>query len=173
VDALAGPFAAAGALLALGGAFKVARPLPTAGALRAVGAPGPVAGVRLLGAGEAVLGVAAVLTGAPALAALVAAAYLSFAAFVMIAMRGGTALQSCGCFGEVETPPSAVHVLLNAGFALTALASAAAGVPSLGDTISAQDWNGVPFLLLVAITVGLSYVVLTTLPVALRAAARS
>jgi hypothetical protein len=173
VDALAGPFAAAGALLALGGAFKVVRPLPTAGALRAVGAPAPVLGVRALGLGETVLGVAAVLTGAPALAALVAAAYLSFATFVIVAMRGGTALQSCGCFGEVETPPSNVHVLLDVGLAATALASATAGVPALSDTIRAQDWYGAPFVLLVAITVGLSYVVLTTLPVALRAAQRA
>ena len=173
MDALAGPFAAAGALLALGGAFKVVRPRPTAGALRAVGAPGPIIGVRLLGAAEAVLGVAAVLTGAPALAALVAAAYLAFAAFVIVALRGGTALQSCGCFGEVETPPSGVHVLLDTAFAATALAAAAAGVPSFADTIEAQEWSGVPFVLLVAITVGLSYVVLTTLPLALKAAARS
>jgi hypothetical protein len=172
VDALAGPFAAAGALLALGGAFKVVKPLPTAGALRALGAPGPVLGVRALGAGEAVLGIAAVLTGARPLAALVAAAYLAYAAFVIVAMRSGTALQSCGCFGEVETPPSSVHVLLNTSCAGVALASAAAGVPSLADTISAQEWAGVPFLALVAITVGSSYAVLTTLPIALQAAAR-
>jgi hypothetical protein len=172
VDALAGPFAAAGALLALGGVFKVARPLPTAGALRAVGARPPVAAVRALGAGEAVVGVAAVLTGSPALAALVAAAYLAFTAFVVIAMRGGTALQSCGCFGEVETPPSEVHVLLDVGFACTALASAVFGVPALTDTVRAQPWGGAPFLFLVAVTVGLSYVMLTTLPIALRAARR-
>jgi hypothetical protein len=160
VDALAGPFAAAGALLALGGAFKVVRPLPTAGALRAVGAPGPVVGVRMLGAGEAVLGVAAVLTGAPALAALVAAAYLSFAAFVIVAMRGGTALQSCGCFGEVETPPSAVHVLLNAGFASTALASESESAlrrlapPTVTTVLSDGAWDaygvpGAPYFVLV------------------------
>jgi uncharacterized membrane protein YphA (DoxX/SURF4 family) len=168
VDALAGPFAAAGALLALGGAFKVVRPLPTVGALRAVGAPASPMAVRALGLGEATVGVAAVLTGAPALAALVAAAYLAFAAFVMIAMRGGT-LQSCGCFGEVETPPSAAHVLLNISLAGVSLAAAATGVPSLADTIADQPWSGVPFLLLVTVTVELCYLMLTTLPIALRA----
>src|SRR3954470_4681559 len=172
MDALAGPFAAAGTLLALGGMFKVARPLPTAGALRAVGARPPVPAVRGLGIVEAVLGVAAVLTGSPALAALVAAAYLSFTAFVVIAMRGGTALQSCGCFGEVETPPSEVHVLLDLGFVSTALAAASFGAPGLTDTLRAQPWGGLPFLFLVAVTVGLSYVVLTTLPIALRLARR-
>ncbi|MEY2591414.1 MAG: hypothetical protein QOJ67_3398 [Acidimicrobiaceae bacterium] len=170
MDALAGPFAAAGALLALGGAFKVVRPLPTVGALRAVGAPASPIAVRALGLVEATLGVAAVLTGAPALAALVAAAYLAFAAFVMIAMRGGTALQSCGCFGEVETPPSAAHVLLNVSLAGVSLAAAATGVPSVADTIADQPWSGVPFLLLVTVTVELCYLMLTTLPIALRAA---
>jgi hypothetical protein len=125
---------------------------------------------KALASVEDELGIAAVLTSAPPHAYMDAAAFKAYSAFVLVAMQGGTALQSCGCFGEVETPPSALHVLLNTGFALTALASAATGVPSLGDTISAQEWNGVPFLLLVAITVGLSYVVLTTLPVALRAA---
>src|SRR3954447_1313905 len=137
MDALAGPFAAAGTLLALGGMFKVAKPLPTAGALRAVGARPPVFAVRVLGAGEAAIGVAAVLSGSPALAALVGAAYLAFTAFVVLAMRGGTALQSCGCFGEVETPPSEVHVLVDVGFAFAALAAAVLGVPGLTDTLRA------------------------------------
>src|SRR5438445_8585179 len=110
MEALAGPVVVVSALLALAGGLKVVQPASTAGALRALRLPSALPLVRLLGAAEVVIGVGAGVTFWPPLLALVAALYLAFAAFVVAALGAATPLQSCGCFGTTDTPPSAVHV---------------------------------------------------------------
>ncbi len=167
MEVLSGPVLVLTALLALAGAFKIRRPVPTAGALRAMRLPNRVALVRLLGAGEIVLGVAAFVTGARPLLALVAAAYLAFAAFVAAALMSGSPVQSCGCFGQPDTPPSAVHLLANLVAAVTLLVAAAGDLPHPGDVIADQPWHAVPFVLLVVISIELAYLVLTALPAVL------
>ncbi|MGZ4794988.1 MAG: hypothetical protein ACXV8T_03765, partial [Acidimicrobiia bacterium] len=72
MGAWGGPFLIATVLLAAAGVAKCVDPRQTVGALRAMHLPAPPIVVRLGGALEAVLAVAAALTGAPALAALVA-----------------------------------------------------------------------------------------------------
>src|SRR4051812_10747982 len=124
MEALAGPVVVVAALLALAGGLKVVRPAPTAGALRAMRLPAAVPLVRVLGVGEVALGVSAGIPFARPLLVLLAAAYLAFAAFVMAALGANTPLQSCGCFGEADTPPSAVHVGLNLAAAVAALTAA-------------------------------------------------
>lgn len=168
MSALEGPFAAACVLLVVAGVYKLARPAATAGALAGVGWPSRLTAVRLLGVGELVLGATALVTSHRALAAVVAAAYASFALFVLVALLTGTPLQSCGCFGETTTPPSMIHVLTNLAFVGVAGAVAIGGLPSLADVLADQPWAGVPFVLLVAVTVQLVYVLLTDLPRALR-----
>lgn len=170
MEALVGPFAVASVLLAVGGGFKIVRPAPTAGALSGVGLPIPLVLVRALGVGEVALGAGALVSGVPALAALVGVAYLAFAGFVVVAIHAGGAVSSCGCFGEVETPPSAAHVVLNTALAAVALTTAATSAPSLAGTLSRQPAAGVPFLALVGLGVYLCYLVLTALPQALAAA---
>ncbi len=170
MEAIAGLVYLAAALLALGGVAKVARPAPTAGALRALHLPGPLGGVRLLGAAELVLGTAAIITGARALLVLVALAYLAFTLFVVAALRTGTNIQSCGCFGSVDTPPSLVHVGLDLGLAGVTLAAAIGGLPPIGTVWAGQPWAGLPFALLLVVSVYLAYLLLTLLPLTLRAA---
>jgi hypothetical protein len=167
MSALEGPFAAACVLLVVAGAYKLARPAATAGALAGVGWPSGLVAVRLLGAGELALGAAALVTSHRGLAALVAAAYASFALFVVVALLADTPVQSCGCFGESTTPPSIVHVLANLAFVAVAGAVAIGGLPTLADVLADQPWAGVPFVLLVAVTVQLVHVLLTELPRAL------
>ena len=53
------------------------------------------------------------LVGGPVFAALVAVSYLAFAGFVVVALRSGAPISSCGCFGKVDTPPSLVHVVID------------------------------------------------------------
>ena len=168
MSALEGPFAAACVLLVVAGAYKLTRPAPTAGALAGVGWPSSLTLVRLLGAGEVVLGAAAVITAHRALAAIVAVAYASFALFVVSALLADVPVQSCGCFGETTTPPSIIHVLANLAFVAVAGAVAIGGLPTLADVLADQPWAGLPFQLLVAVTVQLVYVLLTELPRALR-----
>ena len=85
VDAWSGPFAVVTLLLAAAGAMKVHDPAATVGALRALGASVPPIVVRIGGAIEAMIGISALITGAPAFAVLVALSYLAFTVFVVIA----------------------------------------------------------------------------------------
>jgi hypothetical protein len=169
VDALAGPFYAVALLLAVAGAFKSARPAATVGAMRAVGLPTSRPLVRLMGGGEVVVGLGAALTGWPWLAALVAVAYAGFAGFVGAALRRGTPLQTCGCFGSVDTPPTRIHLVVDIAASVVAAAAAATRVDGLTTVMADQPWAGIPFLALVAVTLWFLYLVLTALPTALRA----
>lgn len=168
MSVLAGPFAIACALLAVGGALKAYRPGDTANALAAVGvrASRSVARgvVRVGGVIEAVIGVAALLTGSPALVALVAVSYLAFAVFVIVALRSGKPIASCGCFGKVDTPPSVVHVVIDLGFAGVAAAAVVVGEVALPDVLSEQPLAGVPFVLLLGIGCYLVFQAFTALP---------
>src|SRR5262245_761617 len=100
---LAGPFAIACVLLAIGGIAKALRPLDTAGALRAMELPSAGWLVRAGGVFEAMIAVAALVTGWWPLAFLVAASYVAFGLFVIGALRARKPLSSCGCFGKVDT----------------------------------------------------------------------
>lgn len=173
MEALAGPVVVVAALLALAGGLKVARPAPTSGALRAMGLPSARVLVRALGLGEIIVGVGAGATFARPLLALLAAAYLAFAAFVMAALSAKKPLQSCGCFGQVDTPPSTVHVGLNLVAAGTAFAAALTGTPALGDTLAEQPWDAAPFVLLVAVCVYLCVLVATVLPLVIGSGPRA
>ena len=124
---------AAALLLLAAGAAKVADPTTTAGALAALGWPSSPGLVRTGAAGEALLGAAALVVGGPVLAALVAASYLGFVAFVVAALRAGTPLSSCGCFGRADTPPHPGHVVVDAALAAGALAAAIAGADPVAD----------------------------------------
>ena len=170
MEALSGPVYLAGLLLALGGAAKALRPVPTAGALRALHLPGPRSGVRALGALEVVLGLAAVLSGARFLLVAVGCFYVAFAIFVLVALRSGTALQTCGCFGSVDTPPSMIHVGLDAVLAAACLAAGAVGLPNARTLLADQPWSGVPMVLGLVVGLYLAYLLLTALPTTLEAA---
>jgi hypothetical protein len=167
MEPLAGPVVVVAALLALAGGLKVIRPVPTAGALRAMRLPSTLPLVRLLGVGEIVVGIAAGVTFARPVLVLLAAAYLAFAGFVTAALSANTPLQSCGCFGQTDTPPSSVHVAMNLAAAGTAFAAALSGTPGLDVTLRDQPWNAMPFVLLVGICVYLCVVIATVLPEAL------
>lgn len=169
MSVLAGPFAIAAALLAIGGALKAVRPRDTALALTAVGLrlprflPSRVL-VRLGGALEVVIGVGALVTGGAGFAALVAASYLAFAGFVVVALRSGKPISSCGCFGKVDTPPSPVHVVIDLAFAGVAVAAAIVGDVALPDVLGDQPLLGIPFLFLLAIGLYLVFLAFTALP---------
>jgi hypothetical protein len=173
VEALAGPIVVVTAVLGLAGGFKVVRPDPTAGALRAMRLPSSRVLVRVLGASELALALAAAVTFAPALLVLVGAAYLAFATFVTAALGSHTPLQSCGCFGQQDTPPSTVHVGIDIVAATTAFVAAVTGTPALDHVLPDQPWRAVPFVLLAVVCTYLCILVLTVLPLALRSSAPS
>lgn len=134
------------------------------GALRALRLPSSLLGVRALGIGEVVVGLAAIVTFARPLLVLVAAMYLGFAAFVVAALQADTSLQSCGCFGQTDTPPSFIHVWVNLLSAGTVLAAALTATSGLDVIAPAQPLRAVPFALLVVVCTYMTVIVLTVLP---------
>jgi hypothetical protein len=137
VPTLLGPALVAAAVLALAGAQKLLDPKMTVGALRAMGRPVPPGLVRFGAAVELGLAINAVVTGNAVVWDLIGLSYLAFAAFVGVALRRGTAIGSCGCFGRADTPPHPVHVALDLVLAASAAGAAAtfdrAPVDVMGD----------------------------------------
>ena len=135
--ALTSPALVAALLLAVAGAQKLLDPTMTVGALRALRVPSSPWLVRIGSAAELGLGVAAIVVGGAALWWAVAASYVAFGVFVLAALRKGTMIGSCGCFGREETPPHWSHAVLNAGLAglaaLTAVRSPGSPLDSLAD----------------------------------------
>jgi Methylamine utilisation protein MauE len=171
---LAGPFAIATVVLALGGALKALEPAETAYALRLLRLPSAPLLVRAGGAFELVVALGALVTGATALAVVVALSYAAFAVVVMLALSSGTPISSCGCLGRIETPPSWVHVGIDLAAAGVAGAAAIAVDTqiALPDVLSRQPLLGVPFLVLVAVGVALVFLAFTALPKTMAAARR-
>jgi hypothetical protein len=158
-------YAAAAGLLAVGGVLKALKPNDTANALRSLRLPGVPKLVRIGGGIEAVVGTSALVVGGVIPAVIITASYLAFTAFVVAAMRSGTPVSSCGCFGEVDTPPTTGHIVINLGAATVAALSALTGrAPSLSTVISEQGWASVPLLAFVAIAGYLAFVMIAVLP---------
>lgn len=160
------PFLAAVILLAGAGVAKARRPDDTATALASAGVRAGRTGVRAMAVGEVVLAVLAVARPGPLTGALVAAAYCGFAGFVVLALRRGWALESCGCFGRPDTPPTVAHAVLNVAAAASA-AWWAVTVPAGGRAVNIghlfvhTPWNGGALALITLVISGLAYLVWT------------
>jgi hypothetical protein len=170
---LTGPALTAALLLVFAGATKAVDPAMTAGALRALGLPSSKILVRLGAAAELLLGLLAVIAGGVAVWWLVAASYLAFAAFVVAALRAGTMLGSCGCFGREDTPPHPLHVVIDVALAATAAAAAVRDVGAPLDAIADAPGEGLLVGGLSVLAVVLLYAAFVDLPRALRQPRRS
>lgn len=165
MSAWSGPFLIACVLLGAAGVAKAIDPLTTAGALRGVGLKVPGVIVRVAGAIEAVVAVAAALTGAPVLAAVVGLSYLAFTGFVVVALARKVPIGSCGCFGRIDTPPSPLHVVLDLGAVVAAGgAMTAGGAAGLVDGFGDLPLAGLPFLLLVGVGAYAAFAAMTVVP---------
>jgi len=164
VNALAGPWTIVTGLLLLGGALKAAQPADTARTLDALGVRVSKPFVRAGGLVEVGIAAGALVTGAWPFAALVAASYLVFLAFVVAALRSETPLSSCGCFGRADTPPTLVHVAVNAAAAGVALVVLLTPLPNLASIVADQPAWGVPFLFLGVVGVYVVFLMLSALP---------
>lgn len=166
MEAVTAPYLAAGLLLVVAGMAKTRDPLSLVRALRAAGlrvrAPLLARWVRVLAAGEAVLGAGAILLPHPLLAIGVATSYAAFTAFVVRALSSGSALASCGCFGKTDTPPTPSHV------AVTAALAVAAGLVALAPRTAVD----LPTVVVSGVLAYLLYVTLAVLPLASRRALR-
>src|SRR4051812_18932335 len=121
------PVVAGAVLLVVAGAGKVRRPAATVGALRSVGVRVGRPAIRVLGGAETVLGLTAIAVGGVVPTALVGLSYLGFTGFLVVALRTGGALSSCGCLGRPDTPPTRTHAVVTAALGLAALVAAGFG----------------------------------------------
>lgn len=173
MPALTGPALAIAALLALAGAQKVLDPTMTVGALRAMRLPASPLLVRVGAGAELALGVLAIGVGGAVTWSLVAASYVAFAAFVVAALRHGTMIGSCGCFGREDTPPHWSHVALNLVLAGVALALAGQGDGAPYDALADEPGRGAVVAGLAAVALYLLYALYVELPRTLAAGGRS
>lgn len=168
MDALAGPYLASAALLVVAGVAKLLDPLPLVRALRSGGLPmrsAPAGAlVRVVAAVEVLLGLLAVLTGSAPAAAGVAVSYAAFTAFVLVALRRGGVLASCGCFGKADTPPTAGHVVVTGALAVVAAAVAVRPLGDLPTLLGDAPGAGLPLLVVTVAVAATCYLVLALLP---------
>lgn len=148
-------------LLVVSGGAKLADPKPTQGALRAAHLPSGRLAVQTLATAEIAGGISALLGIALGIGA-VAALYLSFGAFVAWALLRRLPLQSCGCLGKADTPPSLAHLLVNLAAAAATLAML--GRPGLPTVLTRQPLLGLPYLAFLAIGVFLLVLIIAELP---------
>jgi hypothetical protein len=152
-------------LLGASGIVKIFDPAPTSGALEVARLPSSDAISRLIGVvelGAAILG----LTRGGVAVVAAAVLYAVFTLFTLAAVRRRIPLQSCGCFGRDDTPPTAIHVSYNAvaTIALTWLAiSDATPVPR-----DSTPLELVLFLSFAALGAIASYLLLARLPSVLK-----
>ncbi len=153
--------AVAVALLGASGVTKIIDPLPSAGALRQASLPSSPSIARLLGGTEIAISILALGIGGiwVGLAGLM---FGAFTIFLLVAMVRDLPIQSCGCFGKDDTPPTVTHVVFNT-VAMISLFVAARGSSGL------IDWSVGPVeLLLVASFLGAgayaAYLLLAELP---------
>lgn len=155
------PVMAGAVLLVVAGAGKVRRPAGTVGALRSVGLPVGRPAIRLMGTGEMALGLVAIAVGGVVPTALVGLSYVGFAGFLVVALRRGGAISSCGCLGRPDTPPTRTHAVVTAGIGITALVAAGlGGVDTRQLTATGADVTLLAVTALVAWLVYLSFAVL-------------
>lgn len=164
MPALTGPALVGALLLVLAGAQKLLDPTMTVGALRALGLPSSPLLVRAGSGAELALGVSAVVAGGAGLWWAVALSYAALAAFVAAALRKGTMIGTCGCFGRDETPPHASHVLLNLALAGIAAATALRAPGSILDELADRPGTAVGVVALSAAALYLLHAAYVELP---------
>ena len=155
---------AASVLLVAGGIPKIRRPEPVTRALAAARLPASTGVARALGVGESVIGVLFLTVPGRASAALLAAAYVGFAAFLTYLLVAHVAVASCGCAGERDLPPSWLHVGLDLVATMAAIVAAFDPPPAILRFAADQPLAGIPFLFGVLLIAWLAALVVAYVP---------
>jgi hypothetical protein len=137
--------------LVVGGAFKLIDPSGTVGALRALGLSFGAEVVRVAAAVELFLGTLALSVSNPVIAGLVALSYALFLVITVLALVRRLPIDSCGCLGRLETPPSWRHVVVLGVALLGAIGAVADQDPALLERVTDDGAAGVALLVLVVV----------------------
>jgi hypothetical protein len=173
--ALVVPYAAAAVLLAVAGVPKVREPGDLVRAVRSVGMPFGRNAVRAFAAAEVVVALAALVVPGRVSAALLALMYAGFTAFVVLALRRGGVLSSCGCFGRADTPPTPAHAVVTGTASVVALLVAVdpPGPGAWSALVETGAGSVLGLVALVALVGFLAWQVMAVLPTVQPAAIRS
>jgi hypothetical protein len=163
-----GWFFLSAALLLVSGGAKLADPAPTSGALRVAGLVSGSGVVYTLAVAEIATGAISLLAGGAVAGWAIAVLYGGFGWFVAFALRRHIPISSCGCFGKVDTPPSVVHLFLNAAGMAGGVWAALSHSPSLISVLGGQPVAGLPYLAFLAAGTYAAYLLLTALPMLLK-----
>ncbi|MFZ0015524.1 MAG: MauE/DoxX family redox-associated membrane protein [Acidimicrobiia bacterium] len=148
-------------LMATSGVAKFVDPDPTTGAMRAARLPASTPVTYALGVIESTVAVLALVVGGPAVLAG-ALLYGGFTIFTLAATLYDFPIQSCGCFGRADTPPSRLHVVFNLMATLALGRLAILGMGPIDWSLPAMDL--VLFLGFAIAGVFASYLLLAQLP---------
>ena len=148
-------------LLAASGLTKLLDPNPTRGAMEAARLPSSLWIARGLGLVEVFAAVVGLGLGGPMLFIPVLL-YLGFFVFTLVAVQQRLPIQSCGCFGREDTPPTVLHVAYNATSALALAYIAIMALPSV-------PWGAPPleiglYIAFAVVGAYLAYLLLSQLP---------
>ena len=135
----------------VGGAFKLIDPSGTVGALRALGLSSGPEVVRVAAAVELFLGTLALSVSSAVVAALVAVSYAVFLVIVTVALVRRLPIDSCGCLGRLDTPPSWRHVVVLGLALLGAIGAVSDPDPALLERVTDDGAAGVALLVLVVV----------------------
>lgn len=102
--------------------------------------------MRVLAAVEVLLGGVALAVPARWVSGLVALSYLGFALVTALALARDLPIDSCGCLGRLDTPPSWRHLLVLGAVAVGALGSVVVSRPALLERLG-DGVGGVVFAL--------------------------
>jgi hypothetical protein len=146
----------------------LADPGPTSGALRVAGLVSGRGVVYTLAVAEIATGAASLLAGGALAGWAMAVLFGAFLWFVAFALQRRIPISSCGCFGKADTPPSVVHLLLNAGGLAGGVWAALLPSRPLLSVLGDQPLAGLPYLGFLAAGTYAAYLLLTALPVLLK-----
>ena len=148
-------------LLGASGVAKLVDPEPTTGAMRAARLPASNLLTRLLATVEIVVAVLALAVGGPSVVGA-AVLYTGFGLFTLAALTRRFPLQSCGCFGREDTPPSSLHIAVNLVAAIALFSLPILGFNHVDWTLPALDLGLYTGFSMVGVAA--SYLLLTRLP---------
>lgn len=123
------------------------------GALRALGLSFGPEVVRVAAAMELFLGALALSVSSPVIAGLVALSYVVFLVILVVALVRRLPIDSCGCLGRLETPPSWRHVVVLGLALLGSVGAMSDQDPALLERVTDDGAAGVALLVLVVVGV--------------------
>lgn len=151
-------------LLIVSGVAKIVDPEPTIGAMRTLRLPSSKLIAAGLGTGELVVGCATLAIDGIVPPVAFATIYAAFSVVVVAALASDSPLQSCGCFGRADTPPSAIHLAMNIVFVGTGVWSALVPQVTTFDLIATDPDVGVAFVGFATLGVYVAFLLLSPLP---------